>query len=117
MLFICIFNLFQHLVKGDFDCRLLPLQDRILRILSYTTDTTETIYLYFNNQYTADPPSYSLYEDESVLGSIYQGSVNDNSDKIKTYHNMFPKPLKCKLVDTSSTNSSYFIEGNFQQSK
>lgn len=117
MLFICIFNLFQHLVKGDFDCRLLPLQDRILRILSYTTDTTETIYLYFNNQYTADPPSYSLYEDESVLGSIYQGSVNDNSDKIKTYHNMFTKPLKCKLVDTSSTNSSYFIEGNFQQSK
>ncbi|KAH1001757.1 uncharacterized protein LOC109534700 [Dendroctonus ponderosae] len=81
----------------------IHLQDRILRILSNSTEPSDVVFLYFNNQFPEDPPSRSLFEEDALSeASAAANQANGN-------HNMFPKLVCSRIVDLQS-NSLYHVE-------
>ncbi|KAH1004721.1 hypothetical protein HUJ05_005503 [Dendroctonus ponderosae] len=57
----------------------IHLQDRILRILSNSTEPSDVVFLYFNNQFPEDPPSRSLFEEDALTDFIELSEKNKNS--------------------------------------
>ncbi|KAL1513401.1 hypothetical protein ABEB36_002819 [Hypothenemus hampei] len=83
------------------------LQDRLTRVLSYiSTERSETVYLYFNNQYSEDPPSNSLFDSD---GDQLDDPISNETMKSKALHKIYPELVKSRIFDLQC-NNSYQIE-------
>ncbi|CAG9769107.1 unnamed protein product [Ceutorhynchus assimilis] len=82
------------------------LQDRIVRILSYSEEPSNVLFLYFNEEFPADPPSCSLFDDD-IQDEIGDGSFN--SMLKESHYNLFPKLVTSKIL-VGQEDTSYRVE-------